>query len=113
MPNQELSSDLEDELDEIMDDYESELADGSGCRDSLYERLIEAVRRDFALAGVRARGMTSEEAREQGRLGARLGGRPRRGETAEEARMRRLGLSTSEIRAVTNGGLDGSGGLGD
>lgn len=105
MPQTELSSELVVELDAIMDDYEDDLGRGADCRDELYVSLVEAVRRDFALAGVRARGLTSEQAREQGKLGARLGGRPRAGETPEEARMRRLGLSTGEIRAVGKGGV--------
>lgn len=94
MPNSELSGELFDEFDEVMLCYGIKL---QGDREEFYYALVEAVRRDFALAGVKARGLTSDEAREQARLGARFAGRPRKGETAEEARMRRAGLDTQEI----------------
>lgn len=94
MPYQELSEELVEELDEVMDSHEIRF---SGEREELYGALVEAVRRDFALSGVKARGLTTEIAREQARLGARLAGRPRKGETAEEARMRRAGLDTDEF----------------
>lgn len=71
---------------------------------ALVEELRCAVLRDFSLAGVRARGLTPAELTELGKRG----GRPRRGETAEEARIRRglapdNGVSDYDDDAVVGG----------
>lgn len=93
MPNTELTEDLMAEMEQIIRQYLR--LPSQKVSPAMLEELRCAVLRDFSLAGVRARGLTPAEFSRQGKLG----GRPRAGETAEEARARRR----AELGLIDNG----------
>ena len=95
MPQSELTDELHNDLCEIIANYGIYFQDGSV--EDFFAEVRAAVLRDFSLAGVRARGLTPGDLAQVGRLG----GRPRKGETAEEARARR-----EAERGIDNGITD-------
>lgn len=86
MPESEISEELMEDLQLVLVDWVEGNEQWWPIPGDVYERIRLAVLRDFSLAGVRARGATARDFSEMGKLG----GRPRKGETAEEARLRRI-----------------------
>lgn len=88
MPESEapVSEELRTDLEEILVEWVETGEQWWPIPPDVHERIRLAVLRDFSLAGVRARGATHQDYVAMGKLG----GRPRKGETAEEARLRRI-----------------------
>lgn len=88
MPESEaqVSEELREDLQEVLVEWVENSGQWWPIPCDVYERIRLAVLRDFSLAGVRARGATARDFSEMGKMG----GRPRKGETAEEARLRRI-----------------------
>lgn len=88
MPESEapVSEELREDLQEVLVEWVEGNEPWWPIPCDVYERIRIAVLRDFSLAGVRARGASHQDFVAMGKMG----GRPRKGETAEEARLRRI-----------------------